>query len=1198
MAKLLGITAFEIRYQARNPVFLVALAVFFLLGFGLTASENVRIGAPGAVHENAPYAILIAHSIFSIFYLFVITAFVANAIVRDETSGFAPIVRATHVNKAEIVLGRFLGGFLIAALGFLALPLGMLAGTLMPWVDPETLGPNRLSYYFWPYLVAALPNIFLLSAVLFALATVLRSMLASYIGAVMLVVGYLVTSGAVGQRLEWREAFARWEPLGSGAFREATRYWTQADMNGRLVEFAGTVAFNRLWAIALGLLFLGITLWRFSMTERAPSRWRLRRLAKREARVARNAAVAPVLAEAPVIARDRSPSRLVQFVARLRTEVRQVLTSPGLIVLALLTVAFTASNLWQGNSAYGTSDFPTLAETIGVTRDLSSVFVLLVAVFYGGELVWRERDRKMNELIDSTAVPSWVMTLPKILAIFLVLVVICLAGMATGVVYLLSQGAPNIGLWQWLAWYVLPVAADMLLIAVLAVVVQVLSPSKYVGWGIIFLWFVGTIFLSNMGYNNPLYTYPSVPSVPLSDFVGQGSFWWGAFVFRLYWGAFAVILAVLAHLLWPRGTDLGLKRRIGRMRPRKSLAPYAILGTAALTMAVTGAYAYHNIKVLNRYETSDEGEARLADYERRYLRFETLPQPLVRDVRMNVELFPRERRMVTEGRFTLVNRSGQPIRDLHLRQGDRDVQYPRLVIPGARLVSNDPRHGHRIFRFDQPLAPGAETTLDFTSVVWRRGFPAFTPETDLLENGTFINAFTFTPIVGMNRTSLLRDRTQRRRQGLPAELRPAKLEDLSATRRNYVGSDWVTSDIRLTTDADQIPIAPGARVSDVTTDGRRTARFVASAPILNFFAIQSARYTVNEEQSGGVRRSVFHQPEHAFNVAKMQRAMRASLAYFGSAFGPYQFTFARIIEFPGYSSFAQAFAGTMPYSESAGFNANTTDPEKIDFTTYVVAHEMAHQWWAHQVVGADMQGATFLSETLAQYGALMVMQKLEGPDKIRRFLKHELDRYLGGRSGEAVEELPLVRVENQQYIHYRKGAVAMFLLQQRLGEEAVNRALARFVSRFRFAGPPYPRSIDLIAEFRREARTPAQQQLITDLFERITLYDLQVDKAATRKVAGGWETTLTLTARKFEADGKGAEREVPLNEPIEVGLFTAQPGLGAFDRSNVLAMGLQPIRSGTQTLTVRSAKRPTHAGLDPYNFYIDRNSEDNVAGVD
>src|SRR3954451_16253819 len=244
---LFGITAFEIRYQLRNPVFWVAVAFFFLLSFGATASENVSIGTPGAVHENAPYAIAIATTAITLFYLFVITAFVANAIVRDETSGFAPIVRATSVTARQIVIGRSLGGWVIAWIGYAAVPLGMACGSLMPWVEPERIGPQVLSYYAWPFLVFAIPNIFLMCAVLFALATLLRSMMAAYIGAIALVMGYLVTNNVVGQKIEYRDTVARWEPLGTGALGQATRYWTQNEMNTRLVDLTGTLLFNRVW---------------------------------------------------------------------------------------------------------------------------------------------------------------------------------------------------------------------------------------------------------------------------------------------------------------------------------------------------------------------------------------------------------------------------------------------------------------------------------------------------------------------------------------------------------------------------------------------------------------------------------------------------------------------------------------------------------------------------------------------------------------------------------------------------------------------------------------------------------------------------------------------------------------------------------------------------------------------------------------
>jgi len=1198
MRTFFGITGFEIRYQLRNPVFWVAVAIFFLMGFAVTASENVSIGTPGAVHENAPFAIAVATAAFATFYLFVITAFVANAIVRDESSGFAPIVRTAPVTRTQMILGRFLGGFAVACLGYLAVPIGMWAGSVMPWVDTETVGPQLFSYYAWPFLIFAIPNIFFMSAILFALATKLRSMMAAYIGTVVIVFGYLIASSVVGQKIEYRDTVARWDPLGANALGEATRYWTQSEMNSRLVELSGTLLFNRIFAIVLGILFLGFTVWTFAISERAPSKWRLRRLAKREAREKRLEEVAPNLGGEAIVARDAVSSRWPQFLARLRIEVRQVLTSPGTPILVLLGIGLSAILLWFGPSAYGTPDHPTPSATMTLVRGGFGLSLLLIAAFYGGELVWRERDRNINEIIDSTPVESWIMTVPKILAIFVVLLLVNIAAMLVGVAYQLVGGAHELGLLTYLTWFIVPAAIDVLQIAVLAVFVQVLMPNKYAGWAILFAWFVAGIFLSNTGYSDPLYRYGGGPGVPLSDFIGQGSFWFGSAVFQFYWSCFAVILVVIAHMLWPRGTDVSLRVRLRRMGRHASATSLSIIAVAALAMVATGAYGYYNIKVLNRYETSDEFEKYQADYEKKYLKYENLPMPVVTHVTMDVQLYPRERKAVTTGRFDLQNKTNVPITDIHVRQGDRAAKYLELNIAGARLVSNDTTFNYRIYRLDKPLAPGATAVLTWKSQIWHRGFPAGTPDTDIIENGTFLNNIAIAPIIGMDRGGLLQDRTKRRKYGLPPELRPAKLEDMAATVHNYIHSDWVMSDITLSTDADQTPIAPGNLLSDVTNGNRRTAHFVSLAPILNFFSIQSARYKVATRDHNGIKLSVYYNPGHDWNVAKMLNTMGSALDYYRSHFGPYQFNYARIVEFPGYASFAQAFAGTMPYSESIGFNGNTDDPTKIDFTSYVVSHEMSHQYWAHQVVGADMQGGTSMSETLAQYSALMVMKHLYGPDKIRRFLKYELDNYLSGRKTEAVEEVPLERVENQQYIHYRKGAVVMYLLQQRLGEDAVDGALARFLAEWRFKGPPYPRSLDLIAEYRKAAKTPQQQQLITDLFEKITIYDLKVMNAVTKKDSTGWTTTLTISADKFYADGKGNETKTVLNEPIEVGLFTARPGLGEFSSKNVVVMGLQPLHSGVQQVTLHSAAKPTFAGVDPYNYYIDRNSDDNVRNVD
>jgi hypothetical protein len=340
-----SLAAFEIRYQLKNPVFWVSVAIFFLLGFGLAASDNVSFGSPGAVHENAPFTVLFATAVFATFYLFVITSFVANAVVRDDVTKFGPMIRATPVGRTTFLAGRFLGGLVIAILGYAAIPAGIAVGAAMPWVDPETVGPGGFAMYAWPFLIIAIPNLIFSSALLFSLATLTRSMLASYIGVLVLVMGYLAVSIIAGADPTNLPIVARYEPLGTAAIGEATRYWTAAEMNTRLIPFEGNLLFNRLFTLGLSVVFLGLAWARFSMTERAPSRWQLRRLAKQAAKTAKAEAVRPRALTGPVHRSFGLGHAFAAFSQRLKAEVQFVIKSPGLIVLLLIAVAFTTLNL-------------------------------------------------------------------------------------------------------------------------------------------------------------------------------------------------------------------------------------------------------------------------------------------------------------------------------------------------------------------------------------------------------------------------------------------------------------------------------------------------------------------------------------------------------------------------------------------------------------------------------------------------------------------------------------------------------------------------------------------------------------------------------------------------------------------------------------------------------------------------------------
>jgi aminopeptidase N len=1197
------IAAFEFRYQLRNPVFWVTLGIFSLLTFAATTIPQVRIGAVGNTHKNAPLAIAEIDGVMSVFAMFIVIAFVANVVIRDDETGFGPIVRATGVRKRDYLLGRFAGAFLVSVVAFCGAPLGILVGSFMPWVDPDTLGPFRPGDYAFSLLAIAVPTLFVEAAGFFALATATRSMMATYVGAVGFLIAYTVVGQILGKP-DYEQVAALFDPFGLAAIDTATKYWTASDRNTMLPPIEGLFLWNRLIWIGLAVLLLGVAyaVFRFETRGRKASA-----AAPRGAMLEGAAPIGPAAA-APIAAAMAEPcfdsfQRWTVLWRRVRFDAAGVFRSPAFFVLLILGMFNAGGALWIGELVYDNPTFPVTRYAVETLFGAFSIVTLMVSIYYGGELVWRDRDRRMHEIIDASPIPDWAFLLPKILAIAVVLFAMDGVAVGTAIMIQAGKGYFNFELGHYLLWYLLPASIAILQFAVLSIFVQALSPNKYVGWGVMALYIVSTVTLSNLGFEHNLYTFGGEERIPLSDMNGQGKLWFGRAWFEVYWSAFCVILAVLAFALWRRGTETRLLPRLRRL-PRRLAGPAgAIMAAAILVWVGAGGFIFYNTNILNPYYTTLDADRWQADFEKTLLPFETVPQPSISNVTLKVDLAPHEQRALVTGEYVVENRTGAPLSAVHLRWNHalRDVD---ITVEGGHVHTDYSRFSYRIYTLDPPMAPGETRRISFSTRWERPGFrnkepirPAL-PEGTVVDNGTFINNFEIAPRIGMNRSDLLKDRSKRRKYGLPADLRQPKLEDDSARAFNsFDHGDWVNADITIATDADQIPIAPGYTVSDETHDGRRIARFKTDAPIQHFFSIQSAAYEAHKDKLGDIDLTVYSHPPHGWNVAPMLAAMKFSLNLYSTIFSPYQFKQARITEIP-YGRFAQSFANTIPYTENLGFLVNHTDPEKVDMVTYVTAHEIAHQWWGHQLVSADMQGGTMLIETFAQYSALLAMEKMEGKAQIRKFLKYELDNYLRNRGSEVVEELPLERVEDQGYIHYRKGSLVMYFLREQVGEDTVNRALRRLLADYAFKSAPYPSSKDFVRYLREEAG-PKYDELISDLFERITLYDIKVGKSTSRpRPDGKFDVTIEVDAKKFYADGQGKETEANLAEDFDIGLFDIEPGKAGFDDKSIVLATKLPLVSGKQTLTLVADRAPKFAGVDPYNERITRNSDTVIGKVE
>ena len=1183
----------ELRYMLKSPQTAVGFSIFFLLTLLAMVSTNVSIGGGGNVDVNSPYAISETLMVMNVFGIFVVPAFIANAILRDVDHKFDGILFSTPVSKPDYLFGRFIGAFAALTIAMLGAPLGTLLGTFWPTVDPETLSPTNLWHYIYVYFALVVPASLIVSAIIYAIAVKSRSLMYTYLAAMGLLILYFVGLNLL-RAPEFRELKALADPFAFSTFREMTRYWTAVERNTTLIGYEGLLLTNRL--IWLGITTVIASAAYFMFSFRAPAKLRKEKISKKEtADRARKDQIPLGIKGSPVWSARTS---WAQLMLRTRFEISSVYKSLPFIIIMGFSLFLLLTALISRTLNYGVEAYPVTRLMIEAVQGSLGIALVVVLIFYSADIIWRERSAKFSEIIDALPTPNWVFVFSKLVALAFILVSIMTIGIVSSVFVQLANAYSGIEISTYLHRGLFHFVTPFILVAVLSAFVQVLSKNRFIGMMIMVLYLISTLALQALGFENPLYRFAGNIPTPMSDMNGSGRFIIGNYWLMAYWASVSVLLLMVTYLLWNRGTLQPIKYRIRSLRA--FLSPGMAAATAVVFAAVigTGGFVYYNTHILNQFITTDDLEELSVAYEKKYRQYAGLPMPRTTDIKIDVDIFPYKRRVEVRSTQVLENKTDQEIPVVHI-VFPPGAEVVEVSLEGATLASFDDDFSYHIFVLEVPMQPGEKRSLEFETLIQQQGFTHERNSVTLVRNGTFINNSEFAPYIGFWPGGMMTDRNTRREYGLEPLPRTPKLEDASQWSNNYLrqDSDFVSFETTVSTVASQRVVAPGYLERDWVEGDRHYYTYKMDAPILNFYSYLSAEYEVVSENWNDIQIEVFHHKPHTYNVGRMIDSVKDSIAYFNTAFSPYQHRQVRILEFPAYRNFAQAFPNTIPYSEGIGFIADISGEGAIDMPYYVTAHEMAHQWWAHQVMSANTQGGTMLVETLAQYSALLVMDQHYGKDKIRKFLKFELDRYLRGRATDPEGELPLYRVENQQYIHYNKGSLIMYALRDYLGEDVVNRSLRRLIAMRAFQGEPYAISTDLISILKEES--PENVNLIEDFFEKITIFDVKASGSTVQELADGtFKVTIDAEAVKIYADAEGNETEAMFDIPVDIGIFSKSPANADFGSDHVLHMEKHTVGNGSSTIELIVNGRPTHIGVDPYNKLIDRNSNDNIRPVD
>lgn len=1229
MASTLAILQFELRYHLRRPTFWLIAGLFF--AFGL-ADIMAKAGAGNAFFfVNSPSQIFQTTIWYSIFGILAAAAFVAETFVRDASYQMEGLILATPIRKWDYLGTRFLAAFGMAVLAFSSYLPGMLIGTLMPGLNPFAIGPFRPSAYATSYLLVTLPNLFVVSAIAFALAARTRNLALTYAGAIVLVMLYLASLLMVGADVVNYQQYSLWamaDPFGFYAFEGKTLTWTVHQHNTLMPSLGGTLLGNRLMWLAIGSAIWGWSYRTYSMQGEGPDKWQ-RHSAKALAGRAFGSRVlnlgshrsdptaqtgepeleprsqwpstanartgSPGPREAGRAAPPSATAWVQQWLYCSGFELRSILTGRAFLLLTafgLISLVMAAMGSRSFNYSNPSTDI--LIHSANIYLDY---ILFAIIVVYAAELVWRDLALRLQPIIDATPVSNGVLLLSKLTALFAIITINLLLAMAVMVGYQALNGYTN---------FQFPLYIQMLfgehgpyfyLTAVLALFTQVVTRHKYAGMALVVAISLSPIPLDALGLYHNLYRWAATNDIEYSPMNGYGHLFTGHLWYSLYWSLCGAILMAIAYILWPRGvvsrghwfwTWQRAWRLAGR-RVKQGLAALVVL------FAAVGSWIFYNTTLLNAYQPPGKEET-AAEIERRFKRYESLPMPVVTATQLTVELYPDRRYFTAEGEYTLENRTEQPLREIHLLTFI-NLGLEQVTYPGATLREAYPEWGYYIYDLATPLLPGEQQTMQFvTRTEPTRGFRNQVDSddvymvypNDVVGNGTNLYSPFILPFAGYTKMVEHKKAWLRAKLGLPPlDERMREHDDPSGLAQGLMLTHltWGTTDITIGTAADQTAIAAGNLVGQWQAGNRSYFRYRSTARDRGKFTIYSGRYAIYRNENFRVPVEVYYHPQHRENVELIAEQAGQALEFYEAIFGPYPFEQVRLVEFVYYDGMVFSEGGTIGIPEVLVWKSTAVGLGKesmIDWVTYL----LAQAWWEDQLIAADVAGGMTLREALSAYASDLYQRSRRTPEQqevAQQQLMRDFFRQLGKVD---FQEPPLEDIYNELPIARHKGGMILGLIEQLIGQQAMISGIRSFLNEYRYQPAPYATVLDLRDALLAQA-PPAEQDTIRNLFAQVLTYQVGLaDATVTPLPNGKFDIQLELDAQKIRTTGLGEQETLPLNLPVTVALTNAD--------GEAIYQAQHQIRPAQTTLELITDERPVYAAVDPDYRLPSPFTQDNV----
>ncbi|MCF6360687.1 MAG: hypothetical protein L3J29_07985 [Cyclobacteriaceae bacterium] len=1207
----------ELKYWFKQPSFYIYLGIFFFLALFIAASAagafdflTTTTGSSKIV--NSPIAINAFINGITVFIFFLFPSIIGASIYRDFKSEMHTILYSYPFTKADYLLAKFFSSILIVLIIVFSVSLAMMIGYRLPGTNEDIVGGLNLMAYLQAYTVYIIPNILLFGAIVFAVVTFSRNIAAGFITVVL----FMLVQGIVENLLadsDYRYISALLDPFGGGAANFYTKYWTVAEQNEQLLPVKGVILYNRLLWLGGSSLIFGFVYKFFTFSQNAIS-FSFRKTKGERSTKQNFGGITRVIL--PKVNFNFTFLQHLKTTWRLsNVDFKYIVTSWPFLSIVLVGLMFILITALVLGEIFGTKTLPVTWQILLIPGNSFSLFINITTFLYAGMLVHRGNIARVDHLIDVTPIPNWALLVSKLIALLKMQLVLLLVILIGGILIQVYNGYYKFEIGHYLFELYGLKFIHFVVWALMALFIQTLIRNPYLGLFVLLVISIGIPFLSQIGIEQSVFKYNQGTGYAYSDMNGYGSSITNYLVYKSYWILAGSTLLIIAGLFWVRGVPHSVKERLQIAKSRfkgASLVGFTVFFIAFLSL---GFRIYYENNFLNERISSNEQEKQQVEWEKKYKRYEHAIQPRIIAVKTNVNIYPKKLNFDADGTYLMVNKSSKAIDSIFLNHND----YPSTFefSKPTSLVMEDSVYNFDIYQLRKPLNPGDSLILTFT--VHNKANTFLRKHSPVIGNGTFINNMELFPSLGYSSGGEMKDDETRKKYDLPKNALKPPPSDTTALGNTYIANDadWVNFEATVSTSEDQIAIAPGYLQKEWVENGRRYFHYKMDSKILNFYAFNSARYEVVKDKWNDVNLEIYYHKGHEYNLDRFFKGIKASLDYNSTYFSPYQHRQVRIIEFPRTSGGgAQSFPNTIPFSEGIGFIADVDDSKEggVDYPFAITVHEVAHQWWAHQVIGADVLGATMLSESLSEYVSLKVLEHQHGAGKMRKFLKDALDKYLLQRTTESKRENALMYNDGQGYIRYQKGSLVFYALSDYIGEDSLNMALKRYINKVRFQEPPYTTTIEMV-DYIREVTPDSLQYVIKDMFETITLYKNRIVEVSSTELDNGkYQVDIEFNVSKYRNNEKGKryfaedgadsisyktekmrkpEYSVLLADYIDIGIFGEKEDKDGGKEEIELYLKKHKITEINNKITIIVDQKPTEVGIDPYNKLIDTNSDDN-----